>query len=74
MKEKWDQYPIKPVWVDKKDAPVKEVVIQDNINLFEILPFFRINEFDAGYYLSKALIVSKDPDKPESYDEQNAGT
>ncbi len=70
----WDRYPIKPVWVDKKDAPVKEVVIEDDINLFDVLPLFRINEFDAGFYLSKALIVSKDPNKPDSYEEQNAGT
>lgn len=70
----WDRYPIKPVWVDKKEAPVKEVVIEDDINLFDVLPLFRINEFDAGFYLSKALIVSKDPNKPESYEEQNAGT
>lgn len=70
----WDRYPIKPVWVDKKDAPVKEVVIEEDINLFDVLPLFRINEFDAGFYLSKALVVSKDPNKPESYEEQNAGT
>ncbi|MGX9291999.1 non-oxidative hydroxyarylic acid decarboxylases subunit C [Bacillus sp. A015] len=70
----WDRFPIKPVWVDKKDAPVKEVVIEDDINLFDVLPLFRINEFDAGFYLSKALVVSKDTNKPESYEEQNAGT
>lgn len=76
LKEKWDQYPIKPKWVEREHAPVKENVIneEDGINLFDILPLFRINEFDAGYYLSKALIVSKDPDKPDSYDEQNIGT
>ncbi|WGD98307.1 non-oxidative hydroxyarylic acid decarboxylases subunit C [Bacillus safensis] len=70
----WDRFPIKPVWVDKKDAPVKEVVIEEDINLFDVLPLFRINEFDAGFYISKALVVSKDPNKPESYEEQNAGT
>lgn len=74
LKRLWDKYPIKPVWVDKKNAPVKEVIIEDNINLFEVLPLFRINEFDAGFYLSKALIVSKNPNNPNSYDEQNAGT
>lgn len=74
LKELWDQYPVKPVWVDKKDAPVKEVIIEKDINLFDVLPLFRINEFDAGFYLSKALIVSKDPNKPDSYEEQNAGT
>lgn len=70
----WDRYPIKPVWVDKKEAPVKEIVIDEDINLFDILPLFRINEFDAGFYLSKALVVSRDPNKPDNYDEQNAGT
>lgn len=70
----WDRFPIKPVWVDKKDAPVKEVVIEEDINLFDVLPLFRINEFDAGFYISKALVVSKDPNNPESYEEQNAGT
>ncbi|MFZ2576573.1 MAG: non-oxidative hydroxyarylic acid decarboxylases subunit C [Lactococcus hircilactis] len=70
----WNRYPIKPTWVEKKDAPVKEVVIDKGINLFDILPLFRINEFDAGFYLSKALIVSRDPNHPDSYDEQNAGT
>ncbi|MCM2534987.1 UbiD family decarboxylase [Neobacillus pocheonensis] len=74
LKELWDQYPVKPVWGDKNDAPVKEIIIEKDINLFEILPLFRINEFDAGFYLSKALIVSKDPNKPDSYEEQNAGT
>ncbi|PTF10386.1 phenolic acid decarboxylase [Staphylococcus equorum] len=76
LKEKWDQYPIKPKWIDAKNAPVKENIIseEDGINLFDVLPLFRINEFDAGYYLSKALIVSKDPNKPDSYEEQNAGT
>lgn len=76
LKEKWDRYPIKPKWVDAKDAPVKENIITeaDGINLFDVLPLFRINEFDAGFYLSKALIVSKDPNKPDNYEEQNAGT
>jgi len=73
LKELWDKYPIKPVWIDKKDALVKEVVIEAGINLFEVLPLFRINEFDAGFYLSKALIVSRNPNNPDSYDEQNCG-
>jgi len=70
----WDRYPIKPVWVNKEEAPVKEVIIEEDINLFDVLPLFRINEFDAGFYLSKALIVSRDPNNPDNYDEQNAGT
>lgn len=74
LKELWAKYPVKPVWVDKKDAPVKEVIIDKDINLFDVLPLFRINTNDAGFYLSKALIVSRNPENPDSYDEQNAGT
>ena len=74
LKELWDKYPIKPVWIEKTYAPVKEVVIEDDINIFDILPLFRINEFDAGFYLSKALIVTRNPNNPDSYDEQNCGT
>lgn len=76
LKEKWEKYPIKPKWIEREQAPVKENIIseEDGINLFDVLPLFRINEYDAGYYLSKALIVSKDPDKPDNYEEQNAGT
>ncbi len=74
LKELWDQYPIKPVWVKRKDAPVKEVIIEDDINLFDVLPLFRINEFDAGFYLSKALVVTRNPNNPDSYEEQNCGT
>ncbi|WP_367398928.1 UbiD family decarboxylase [Neisseria perflava] len=74
LEKHWDKFPLKPVWVDKKDAPVKENIIDKDINLFDVLPLFRINELDAGFYLSKALIVSRDPNNPDSYDEQNVGT
>lgn len=72
LDKKWSSYPLKPVWV--KDAPVKEVKITEEINLFDILPLFRVNKYDAGFYLSKALIVSKDPDEPDNFDKQNVGT
>ncbi len=72
LDRRWSAYPIKPVWVD--NAPVKEVKITKDINLFDVLPLFRINKYDGGFYLSKALIVTKDPDEPDNYDKQNAGT
>lgn len=72
LNKRWSDYPIKPVWVD--DAPVKEVKITDNINLFEVLPLFRVNKYDAGFYISKALTVSKDLDDYDNFDKQNVGT
>ncbi|SHI81131.1 UbiD family decarboxylase [Desulfosporosinus lacus DSM 15449] len=68
----WSAYPIKPVWVE--NAPVKEVKITGGINLFEVLPLFRVNKYDGGFYISKALIVSQDPDDPDNFEKQNAGT
>lgn len=70
----WERYPIKPKWVEKDAAPIKEVVIEEDINLFDLLPLFRINENDGGFYSSKALVVTKNPDDPDNFDEQNAGT
>lgn len=71
LDRKWSDYPVQPVWVD--DAPVKDVKITEGINLFDLMPLFRINAFDGGFYLSKALIVSRDPDDPDDYGKENAG-
>lgn len=72
LNKRWSDYPIKPVWVE--NAPVKEVKIEKDINLFDVLPLFRINKYDGGFYISKALIVSKDPEDPDNFNKQNAGT
>ncbi|MFX4263429.1 non-oxidative hydroxyarylic acid decarboxylases subunit C [Pelotomaculum propionicicum] len=58
-------------WV--KEAPCQEVKITKDINLYEILPLFRINKYDGGFYLSKASIVTRDPEDPDSVDKQNVG-
>ena len=72
LDRKWSTYPLKPIWID--NAPIKEVKITKDINFFDILPLFRINKYDGGFYLSKALIVTRDPDDPDNYETQNAGT
>ncbi|HEY3423168.1 MAG TPA: phenolic acid decarboxylase, partial [Negativicutes bacterium] len=46
LDKKWSAYPIKPVWVT--EAPVKEVKITTDINLFDVLSLFRVNKFDGG--------------------------
>ena len=43
-------------------APGQEVVIEKEVNLFELLPLFRLNQGDGGFYIDKACIVSRDPD------------
>jgi UbiD family decarboxylase len=58
-------------WVD--NAPCQEVVIEDNINLYELLPLFRVNPNDGGFYLGKASVVTQDPDDPDNLDLENVG-
>ncbi|MGF1789443.1 UbiD family decarboxylase [Photobacterium profundum] len=71
MNSRWHQYPVNPIQVET--APCKENIIDKNINLFEVLSPFRVNNNDGGFYISKAAIVSRDPEYPENDDKQNVG-
>ncbi len=64
----FDRYPVFPERVG--DAPVKEVVINKSPSLYNELPLFRVNPGDGGFYLSKACVVSRDPETGEN---QNVG-
>lgn len=55
------------------NAPCQEVVVRDNINLYELLPLFRVNKYDGGFYLSKACVVTKDLEDPDNIDKENVG-
>ncbi|MCL1847443.1 MAG: UbiD family decarboxylase, partial [Coriobacteriia bacterium] len=59
------------VWVDNPSC--QEVVYDKDINLYEILPLFRINPGDGGFYFSKASVVTQDPDDPDSLELENVG-
>jgi UbiD family decarboxylase len=74
LNRKWDKYPCHPVWISESEAPIKEVVITEDINLFEVLSLYRINEHDGGFYISKSLTVSRDLNEPDNFDKQNVGT
>ena len=63
----------KGVVEERKTAPWQEVKITENINLFELMPHFRLNPGDGGLYVNKASVVSRHPDHPDSTDEQNVG-
>ena len=68
---RWDDF---PVAVERReDAPWHEHAVEEEINLFHLLPLFRLNSYDAGCYIDKAIIVSRDPDDPGSFEKQNAG-
>jgi UbiD family decarboxylase len=70
--ERWQRLEEAEVkWVD--NAPCQEVVVDKDINLYELLPLFRVNPNDGGFYMSKASFVTQDPDDPDSIDLENVG-
>ena len=58
-------------WVE--NAPSQEIVIDKDINLYELMPLFRINQNDGGCYFGKACIISQDPDDLDNLDKENVG-
>ncbi|WP_332606753.1 phenolic acid decarboxylase BsdC [Bacillus spizizenii] len=69
--KRYDQFPM-PV-KREESAPFHENEITEDINLFNILPLFRINQGDGGYYLDKACVISRDLEDPENFGKQNVG-
>ncbi|MCC7168346.1 MAG: UbiD family decarboxylase [Rhodospirillales bacterium] len=68
--QRWTRFPV-PV------ERVAEAPFQDNItteiDLFALLPLARVNPMDGGFYLDKAVVISRDPDDPENPGKQNVG-
>ncbi|MCY8520206.1 phenolic acid decarboxylase BsdC [Bacillus atrophaeus] len=69
--KRYEEFPM-PV-KREETAPFHENEITENINLFDILPLFRINQGDGGYYLDKACVISRDLDDPDNFGKQNVG-
>lgn len=69
--KRYDQFPM-PV-KREESAPFHENEITEDINLFDILPLFRINQGDGGYYLDKACVISRDLEDPDNFGKQNVG-
>lgn len=74
LNRRWDKYPVKPKIVARDQAPCKENEITENINLFDVLPLYRINDQDGGFFLSKASVVTGDPEFPDDFNKLNVGT
>jgi 4-hydroxybenzoate decarboxylase len=54
-------------------APWQEVVIDKDINLFDILPLFRLNRGDGAFFIDKPCVISRDPDDWNNDDVENVG-
>ena len=59
--------------VDPEQALVHENRIETGINLYDLLPLYRINSMDGGFYIAKANVVSRDPRDPDNFAKQNVG-
>jgi hypothetical protein len=54
-------------------APWQDVAVEKDINLFDILPLFRLSRGDGGYYVDKACTISRDPEDWDNDDVENVG-
>src|SRR5689334_3072734 len=56
-----------------ENAPWQEVVVDKDLNLYELLPLFRLNRGDGGYFIDKACTISRDLDDWNNDDVENVG-
>ena len=59
--------------VEPEQAPVHENRVETGINLYDLLPLYRVNSMDGGFYIAKANVVSRDPRDPDNFAKQNVG-
>jgi len=71
LARRWESSAGEVKWVTN---PVcQQNVITGNINLYEILPLYRVNPYDGGFYFSKASVITRDPEYPGNFDKTNVG-
>jgi 4-hydroxybenzoate decarboxylase len=69
-----ERYQTFPGTIERRtDAPWLENVVDKNINLFDLIPLFRLNRGDGGFYIDKGCTVSRDPDDFPNDNVQNLG-
>jgi UbiD family decarboxylase len=69
---RWAKFPVKPVY--RENPPWAENCVEgEEVNIFDVLPLFRLNDGDGGFYIDKAAVVSKDPEDPDDSGKQNVG-
>ena len=68
---RYQQYPGELERVDT--APWQEVVVDKDVNLYDLMPLFRLNRGDGGYFIDKPCVVSRDLDDWDNDDVENVG-
>ena len=78
LNRRWDKYPVAPKVLSRDEAPCKENTLDadagDEINLFKLLPLYRINEQDGGFFIGKPATITADPNEPGNFKKMNIGT
>jgi vanillate/4-hydroxybenzoate decarboxylase subunit C len=54
-------------------AQWQEVVVDHDINLFDLMPLFRANRGDGSFFIDKACVISRDPDDWNNDNVENVG-
>jgi len=49
----------------------RQVKVDTDINLFDLMPLFRMNRGDGGCFIDKACVISRDPDDWDNDDKEN---
>jgi 4-hydroxybenzoate decarboxylase len=72
LARRWNDFPVPP---DRRTDPpfTQNRLTGEDVDLFRVLPLFRLNDSDGGFYLDKAAVVSRDPTDPEHFGKQNVG-
>lgn len=68
---RWDKSKSQISRIAPDKALINQNRVEENINLHALIPLYKVNEYDGGYYLAKACVVSHDPLEPDNFGKQN---
>ncbi|WP_405806419.1 non-oxidative hydroxyarylic acid decarboxylases subunit C [Streptomyces sp. NBC_01187] len=69
---RWESFPVAPE--RRADPPFLQNTLEgEEVDLYRVLPLFRLNAHDGGFYVDKAAVVTRDPEDPEHFGKQNVG-
>jgi vanillate/4-hydroxybenzoate decarboxylase subunit C len=70
LRERWKRFPVGAA--ERGDPPWRAHRVT-GINLFTLLPVFRLNGTDGGSYIDTGCVISADPTAPGDFGRQNMG-
>jgi vanillate/4-hydroxybenzoate decarboxylase subunit C len=68
-----EAFPVSPIRPEEPAPFLENSATGESADLFDVLPLFRLNEGDGGFFIDKAAVISRDPDAPDDFGRQNVG-